>query len=72
VRLSERSDDICLRGDALVDLAAVLDLAGRVSEAAGALRAAIVLYQRKGNAVSADRAQTTLKRLRHGAAVTDP
>jgi class 3 adenylate cyclase/tetratricopeptide (TPR) repeat protein len=72
VRLSERSDDICLRGDALVDLAAVLDLAGRVSDAAGALRAAIVLYQRKGNAVSADRAQTTLKRLRHGAAVTDP
>jgi class 3 adenylate cyclase/tetratricopeptide (TPR) repeat protein len=72
VRLSERSDDICLRGDALVYLAAVLDLAGRVSEAAGALRAAIVLYQRKGNAVSADRAQTTLKRLRHGAAVTDP
>jgi tetratricopeptide (TPR) repeat protein len=72
VRLSERSDDICLRGDALVDLAAVLDLAGRVSEAAGALRAAIVLYQRKGNAVSAHRAQTTLKRLRHGAAVTDP
>jgi class 3 adenylate cyclase/tetratricopeptide (TPR) repeat protein len=72
VRLSERSDDLCLRGDALVDLAAVLDLAGRVSDAAVALRAAIVVYQRKGNAVSADRAQTTLKRLRHGAAVTDP
>jgi class 3 adenylate cyclase/tetratricopeptide (TPR) repeat protein len=72
VRLSERSDDVCLRGDALVDLAAVLDLAGRVNDAAVALRAAIVVYQRKGNAVSADRAQTTLKRLRHGAAVTDP
>jgi class 3 adenylate cyclase/tetratricopeptide (TPR) repeat protein len=72
VRLSERSDDICLRGDALVSLAAVLDLAGRVSDEAGALRAAIVLYQRKGNAVSADRAETTLKRLRRGAAVTEP
>jgi hypothetical protein len=68
VRLSERSDDICLRGDALVDLAAVLERAG---DAAAALRDAIALYQRKGNLVSAARAHTTLERLGHGAAVTE-
>jgi hypothetical protein len=71
VRLSERSDDICLRGDALVDLAAVLERAGRAGGAAAALRDAIALYQRKGNLVSAARAHTTLERLGHGAAVTD-
>jgi class 3 adenylate cyclase/tetratricopeptide (TPR) repeat protein len=71
VRLSERSDDICLRGDALVDLAAMLDRAGRAGDAAAALRDAIALYQRKGNLVSAARAHITLERLGHGAAVTD-
>jgi tetratricopeptide (TPR) repeat protein len=71
VRLSERSDDISQRGDALVDLATVLDRAGRVSEAATALRDAIALYGRKGNLVSAARAHTTLERLEHDAAVTD-
>jgi class 3 adenylate cyclase/tetratricopeptide (TPR) repeat protein len=71
VRLSERSDDICLRGDALVDLAAVLEAAGRAGDAATALRDAIALYQRKGNVVSAARAHTTLERLGYGAAVTD-
>jgi tetratricopeptide (TPR) repeat protein len=71
VRLSERSDDICLRGDALVDLAAVLERAGRANEAATELRDAIALYQRKGNVVSAARAHTTLERLRHGAALSD-
>ena len=63
MRLSERSDDISQRGDALVDLAAVLDRAGRASDAATALRDAIALYERKGNVVSADRARTTLERL---------
>ena len=48
VRLSERSDDICQRGDALVDLAAVLDRAGRVSDAAAALRAAIAPLPAQG------------------------
>ena len=68
VRLSERSDDICLRGDALVDLAAV---PGRVSDAAAALRDAIALYQRKGDVVSAARAHTSLERLGHRAGVTE-
>jgi len=64
VRLSERSDDISQRGAALVDLATVVDRAGRVSEAATALRDAIALYGRKGNLVSAARAHTTLERPR--------
>jgi tetratricopeptide (TPR) repeat protein len=71
VRLSERSDDICLRGDALVDLAAVLERAGRAGNAATALGEAIALYQRKGNAVSAARAQTSLERLGQGAGIAD-
>jgi tetratricopeptide (TPR) repeat protein len=71
VRLSQRSDEIGQRGDALVDLAIVLDRAGRVSDAAAALRDAIALYQRKGNVVFAARAHTSLERLGHGAAITD-
>jgi len=71
VRLSERSDEINQRGDALVDLATVLDRAGRVSDAATALREAIAFYQRKGNVVSAARAQISLERLGHGAGITD-
>ena len=47
VELSERSDDICQRGEALVQLAAVLDGAGRASDAATALQDAMALYERK-------------------------
>jgi tetratricopeptide (TPR) repeat protein len=57
VRLSERSDDTSQRGDALVDLAAVLDRARRAREAAAALGDAIALYERKGNIVLAARAR---------------
>jgi hypothetical protein len=49
----------------------VLDRAGRASEAATALRRAVALYQRKGNIVSAARANTTLERLGLDAGVTD-
>jgi class 3 adenylate cyclase/tetratricopeptide (TPR) repeat protein len=63
VRLSQRSDDISRQGDALANLAAVLDHAGRANEAATALRDAIVLYERKGNIVSATQTDTMLKRL---------
>ena len=69
VELSERSDDICQRGDALVQLAAVLDGAGRASDAATALQDAMALYERKGNLVSADRAHTTLAHLGREAGV---
>ena len=70
VRLSERSDVLSQRGDALTDLAAVLARAGRRNEAATALRDAIVLYKRKGNLVSAARTQHTLDSLGHKAEVT--
>ena len=53
---------ICPQGDALTDLAAVLERAGRPDEAAAAaLRDAIALYKRKGNIVSAARAHTALQ-----------
>ena len=48
VRLSGRSDDICQRGDALVQFAAVLDGAGRASDAATAPQDAMALYERQG------------------------
>jgi tetratricopeptide (TPR) repeat protein len=70
-RLSERSDDISQRGDALTDLGAVLDRIGRASEAAAATRDAIALYERKGNVVSAARAHTVLERLGHRTGVTE-
>jgi class 3 adenylate cyclase/tetratricopeptide (TPR) repeat protein len=71
VALSKRSDELSLRGDALVDLAIVLERAGRAEQAADALRDAIALYERKGNAVSAARARATIDRLGHHAGVTD-
>jgi tetratricopeptide (TPR) repeat protein len=70
VRLSELSDDLSQRGDALTDLAAVLAHAGRPTEAANALRDAIVLYERKGNIVSLARARQTLDSLGHQTEVT--
>jgi len=69
VRVSERSDELVQRGDALTDLAAVLARAGRPDEAATALRDAIGLYERKGNIVSVARAQQTLDSLGHKARV---
>jgi ATP/maltotriose-dependent transcriptional regulator MalT len=63
VSIAERTDWLNLRGDALVDLAEVLRLAGRVSEAAETLREAGERYGQKGNTVSAARVQTLIKAL---------
>jgi tetratricopeptide (TPR) repeat protein len=71
VALSHRTDELSLRGDALVHLALVLERAGRTEQAADALRDAIALYERKGNAVSASRARVTIERLANHAGVTD-
>ena len=57
VKLAARSDNLNMRGDALVDLAEVLAAAGRKGEAAAALGEAEDLYERKGNVVSARRAR---------------
>ena len=47
VDLSLRSDSPLRRGDALVDLAEVLEAAGRIDEAAATMREALDRYERK-------------------------
>ena len=53
VERSQASDDLWLRGVALIALAVVLERADRAEQAADALREALALYERKGNVVSA-------------------
>ena len=57
---AERTDLLNLRGDALLDLAEVLRLAGRQAEAAEAGREALRHYQDKGNHASAAQARAVL------------
>jgi DNA-binding SARP family transcriptional activator len=56
------TDALNARAYALSDLAEVLRLAGREEESSEAIRAAITLFELKGNAVEADRARTRLER----------
>ncbi len=58
VRLLEPTDLLTDRGDALLDLAEVLRLAGRATEAEAVARRGLELYERKGNLVSATRARS--------------
>jgi tetratricopeptide (TPR) repeat protein len=53
VAIVERTDILNDHGDALVDLAEVLELTGKPNEAADSYRQALALYTRKGNLVSA-------------------
>jgi tetratricopeptide (TPR) repeat protein len=64
VDLAETTDALSLHGDALMDLAEVLSIGGRTSEAISAVEAALELYERKGNVVSAAHATETLSRFR--------
>jgi class 3 adenylate cyclase/tetratricopeptide (TPR) repeat protein len=48
VALAEATDGLISRGDALTDLAEVLELGGLTEEAAEALRDALALYEQKG------------------------
>jgi len=64
VELAETTDALSLHGDALKDLAEVHFVGGRTSEAISATEAAIELYERKGNVVSAAHATETLGRFR--------
>jgi hypothetical protein len=57
---AERTDFLNLRGDALLDLAEVLRLAGRAAPAAGAAREALGCYEQKGNRASSERARAVL------------
>jgi len=62
VELTRRSDDPDARGSALLDLAEAMALMGRDAEAAEAATEAAVLFDRKGNVVSAQRARGLQRR----------
>jgi DNA-binding SARP family transcriptional activator/tetratricopeptide (TPR) repeat protein len=57
------SDFLNAHGDTLLDLAEVLELAGRPHEAPSTIEQAIVLFEQKENVVSAARARSRLARL---------
>ena len=57
VARAEATDYHSMRGDAQLDLAEVLKLAGRTDEAIGAARAAEERYEPKGDRVLAERAR---------------
>ncbi|HEY8764784.1 MAG TPA: tetratricopeptide repeat protein, partial [Solirubrobacteraceae bacterium] len=67
VAIGEETDMLDTQGDTHADLAEVLLLAGKPDEAAAALEQALERYERKGNLVSAQRAQTRLAELQHAA-----
>jgi len=67
VALAEETDQLNSHGDALVDLAEVLELARRRDEAAADVEKALTLYERKGDVVMAERARTRLDDLREAA-----
>ncbi len=58
--IGDRTDLIDSQGDAYGDLAEVLVLGGKRAEAERALEQALARYTRKGNLVSAERAQASL------------
>ena len=60
VAVLEPTDLLSHRGDAMLDLAAVLSMSERREESERAVRAAVALFERKGNAVAAERAQQRL------------
>ena len=62
--LIETSDQLDLQGNGLLDFAEVRELAGAPADAAGLSEQAAVLFERKGNIVSAQRARQLPKRLR--------
>jgi class 3 adenylate cyclase/tetratricopeptide (TPR) repeat protein len=62
VGIAEPTDMLTMRGDALLDLAAVADAAGRPGDAARAARAALELYRAKGNRPGAERAEAAADR----------
>jgi class 3 adenylate cyclase/tetratricopeptide (TPR) repeat protein len=67
VAIGEQTDALNAQGDAIADLAEVLLLAGTPDDAAAALAEAQARYERKGNVVSALRAQARLAELHRAA-----
>ena len=70
VAISARTDAPMWQGDALNDLAEVLQLAGRTYEAAAALEQAVEQYERKRNLPLAEQARARLAELRASLPVT--
>ncbi len=60
VALGEPTDYLDAKGDTFADLAEVLLLGGKGDQAVAALQQALEIYERKGNLVSTQRAQTRL------------
>jgi predicted ATPase len=58
--LAEETDFVVYRGDALVDLAHILQKAGRTEEAAASAAAGLDLHHQKGNLVTADAVRSEL------------
>ena len=67
VAICDETELLDQQGDAYADLAEVLLLTGKPDEAAAALEQALERYERKGNLVSAERAQTRLTELQDAA-----
>jgi hypothetical protein len=63
VRLAHTSDDPTAQGNALLDLAEVLEGGGQPAEAAAPLMAAAARFEAKGNVVSAADARRRLERM---------
>ncbi len=63
VAIAAKTDLVWFHGDALIDLAEVLELAGQLEEASGVARDALALYERKGNVVSAATTRTLIQQL---------
>ena len=61
MRIAETTDFLDVHGDALATLAEVLRAHSRRREADELLRAALELYERKGNVVSAARSRAALE-----------
>jgi tetratricopeptide (TPR) repeat protein len=71
VSLIEQTDNLSAHGNALMDFAEVLELAGRREEAAAEVRRALALYERKGNLVMAERARARLAELEGASAARE-
>jgi class 3 adenylate cyclase/tetratricopeptide (TPR) repeat protein len=59
--LVEQTESPSTRGNTLLDLAVVLEVAGKPQEALSAANEALALHERKGNAVTAARAKAVLR-----------
>ena len=63
VDLARATDDLTKRGKALMDLASVLEAAGRPTEAIRVIREALDVFERKGHVVLANVARARLQSL---------